>query len=152
MIIPRIKSVIDGRAMDGVTSFRIHSGPDMTQVRTKAFLSILISLSSSVQERCLIRWTEVFLISTQPPGTSLGNHIRHPTRYFHRSQCAGEPPDPARASEVVARAVCQALQPGLVSLKQETGGSPLAVRVSTGPDNVSTQIILHRPQTTLHRP
>ena len=52
---------------------------------------------------------------------------------------SGEPPDPARASEVVARAVCQALQPGLVSLKQETGGSPLAVRVSTGPDNVSTQ-------------
>ena len=25
--------MIDGLAMDGVTSFRIHSGPDMTQVR-----------------------------------------------------------------------------------------------------------------------
>ena len=40
MIISRIKSVIDGRAMDGVTSFRIHSGPDMTQVRTGPCLSI----------------------------------------------------------------------------------------------------------------
>ena len=28
-----IKSVIDGKAMDGITSFRIHSGPDMTQDR-----------------------------------------------------------------------------------------------------------------------
>ena len=46
-----IKSVIDGRAMDGVTSYRIHSGPDMTQ------------------GRCLIRWTEVFLISTQHPNS-----------------------------------------------------------------------------------
>ena len=29
-----IKSVIDGRAMDGITSYRIHSGPDMTQDRS----------------------------------------------------------------------------------------------------------------------
>ena len=28
-----IRSVIDGKAMDGITSFRIHSGPDMTQDR-----------------------------------------------------------------------------------------------------------------------
>ena len=100
----------------------------------------------------MIRWTEVFLISTQPPGTSLGNNIIHRSRYYQRSQCSGDPPDPARASEVVARAVCQALQPGLVSLKQETGGSPLAVRVSTGPDNVSTLIdyIYYRLHFTLH--
>ena len=29
-----IKSVLDGKAMDGITSFRIHSGPDMTQDRS----------------------------------------------------------------------------------------------------------------------
>ena len=82
MIIPRIKSVIDGRAMDGVTSFRIHSGPDMTQVRTETFLDWMI-LSYLLQDRCLIRWTEVFLISTQPPGPRLGNNIGQHSRYFH---------------------------------------------------------------------
>ena len=85
----------------------------------------------------MIRWTEVFLISTQPPGTTLGNKQKI-FKLVTDSPFSGEPPDPARASEVLARAVCQALQPGLVSLRQETGGSPLAVRVSTGPDNVST--------------
>merc|ERR1712098_590252 len=95
-----IKSVIDGRAMDGVTSYRIHSGPEMTQ------------------EFCLIRWTEVFLISTQNPNMS-----------------QGEPPDPARASEGVARGVCVALLPGLATIKSSEL-SPLAIRVSTEPDNV----------------
>jgi len=95
-----IKSVIDGRAMDGVTSYRIHSGPEMTQ------------------EYCLIRWTEVFLISTQNPNMS-----------------QGDPPDPARASEGVARGVCVALLPGLATLKS-SDLSPLAIRVSTQPDNV----------------
>ena len=32
-----IRSVIDGKAMDGITSFRIHSGPDMTQDRWVEF-------------------------------------------------------------------------------------------------------------------
>ena len=27
-----IKSVLDGKPMDGISSLRIHSGPDMTQV------------------------------------------------------------------------------------------------------------------------
>ena len=34
--------MIDGRAMDGVTSFRIHSGPDMTQVRTETFIMYIV--------------------------------------------------------------------------------------------------------------
>ena len=53
--------------------------------------------------------------------------------------CPGEgPPDPARASEGVARAVCVALLPSLETLRQEEK-SPLAVRVSTQPDNVSKE-------------
>jgi len=96
-----IKSVLDGKAMDGISSLRIHSGPDMTQ------------------DRCLIRWTEVFLINTGDKGT--------PTH--------GDPPDPARAAEGVARSVCVALMPHLAQLKQE-GLSPLAVRVCLDPDNV----------------
>ena len=32
-ILHRIKSVLDGKAMDGISSLRIHSGPDMTQDR-----------------------------------------------------------------------------------------------------------------------
>ena len=96
--------MIDGKAMDGVTSFRIHSGPDMTH------------------NRCLIRWTEVFLISTNS-STNTGSLT--------------EPPDPARASEGVARSVCVALLPSLDMIRQQEL-SPLAVRVSTQPDNVST--------------
>jgi MAD (mothers against decapentaplegic) interacting protein len=96
-----IKSVLDGKAMDGVSSLRIHSGPDMTQ------------------DRCLIRWTEVFLINTGESGT--------PTH--------GDPPDPARAAEGVARSVCVALMPHLAQLKGE-GLSPLAVRVCLDPENV----------------
>jgi len=96
-----IKSVLDGKAMDGISSLRIHSGPDMTQ------------------DRCLIRWTEVFLINTGDKGT--------PTH--------GDPPDPARAAEGVARSVCVALMPHLAQLKQEEL-SPLAVRVCLDPDNV----------------
>ena len=61
---------------------------------------------------CLIRWTEVFIISSL------------------------DPPDPARAAEGVARAVCLALLPSLPSMK-DGDLSPLAVRVSTDPDNVS---------------
>ena len=54
--------------------------------------------------------------------------------------CPGEgPPDPARASEGVARAVCVALLPSLETLRQEEK-SPLAVRVSTQPDNVSKRV------------
>ena len=42
-----IRSVIDGKAMDGITSFRIHSGPDMTQDRWGEFvLSDVTSLTS----------------------------------------------------------------------------------------------------------
>lgn len=96
-----IKSVLDGKAMDGISSLRIHSGPDMTQ------------------DRCLIRWTEVFLINTGDKGSPIH----------------GDPPDPARAAEGVARAVCVALMPHLLQLKEE-GLSPLAVRVSLEPDNV----------------
>ena len=66
------------------------------------------------QERCLIRWTEVFILETE-----------------HSNSV-----DPARVSEGVARAVCVALLPGLEQMRDE-GLSPLAVRVSTEPDNVS---------------
>ena len=52
----------------------------------------------------------------------------------------GEPPDPARASEGVARAVGVALLPSLDNIKSQEL-SPLAVRVSTEPDNVSSVII-----------
>ena len=52
----------------------------------------------------------------------------------------GEPPDPARASEGVARAVGVALLPSLDNIKSQEL-SPLAVRVSTEPDNVSFNII-----------
>ena len=53
--------------------------------------------------------------------------------------CPGEgPPDPARASEGVARAVCVALLPSLKTIRQEEK-SPLAVRASTQPDNVSRE-------------
>ena len=48
---------------------------------------------------------------------------------------SGDPPDPARAAEGVARAVYVALMPHLLQLKEE-GLSPLAVRVSLEPDNV----------------
>ena len=78
--------------------------------------------------------------------TASGVHFRYETedhiishKSYLTSHITGEPPDPARASEGVARAVCQALQPSLVSLRQEDS-SPLAVRVSTQPDNVSSNI------------
>jgi len=54
-----IKSVIDGKAMDGVPSLRIHSGPDMRS------------------ESHLIRWTELFLIKNE--GARPGQE-RDPTR------------------------------------------------------------------------
>ena len=65
---------------------------------------------------CLIRWTEVFLVSTAPGAP-------------------GEASDPARAAEGVARAVCVALLPTITQMKDQDL-SPLAVRVSTDPDNV----------------
>ena len=52
---------------------------------------------------------------------------------------SGDPPDPARAAEGVARAVCVALMPHLLQLKEE-GLSPLAVRVSLEPDNVMYEV------------
>ena len=108
-----IRSVIDGKAMDGITSFRIHSGPDMTQDRWGEFvLSERHTSHLTPVCSCLIRWTEVFIISSV------------------------DPPDPARAAEGVARAVCLALLPSLTIMK-EADLSPLAVRVSTDPDNVS---------------
>ena len=109
-----IKSVIDGKAMDGITSFRIHSGPDMTQDRWEEFTLDQTSDLTPVVCSCLIRWTEVFIISSL------------------------DPPDPARAAEGVARAVCVALLPNLTMMK-DGDLSPLAVRVSTDPDNVSRQ-------------
>lgn len=42
----RVKSSVDGKAMDGVSSIRIHSGTDY------------------VGSGHLIRWTEVFLVKT----------------------------------------------------------------------------------------
>ena len=100
--------MIDGRAMDGVTSFRIHSGPDMTH------------------NRCLIRWTEVFLISSSSSGSG--------------SSGSEQPSEPARASEGVARSVCVALLPSLEMIRSQQL-SPLAVRVATQPDNVSTGFV-----------
>jgi len=97
-----IKSVLDGKPMDGISSLRIHSGPDMTQ------------------DRCLIRWTEVFLINTgERPGATTN----------------GDAPAPARAAEGIARAVSVALLPHLQALKEE-GLTPLAVRVTLDQDNV----------------
>merc|ERR1719219_2883461 len=97
-----IKSVLDGKPMDGISSLRIHSGPDMTQ------------------DRCLIRWTEVFLINTgERPGATTN----------------GDAPAPARAAEGIARAVSVALLPHLQALKEE-GLTPLAVRVTLDQDIV----------------
>lgn len=96
-----IKSVIDGRAMDGVSSLRIHSGPDM------------------MGDKHLIRWTEVFLINTGEAGTPP----------------PGDPPDPARASEGVARATCIALLPHLNQLKMDDL-TPVGVRVVLDQDKV----------------
>jgi len=95
-----IKSVIDGRAMDGVGSLRIHCGPD---IRT---------------DKHVLRWTEVFLITTPDPAARGGE------------------PEPTRVAEGVARAVGVALLPHLGLLK-EAGLSPLAVRVTLNQDNVS---------------
>ena len=36
-----IKSVLDGKPMDGISSLRIHSGPDMTQVIDLTILYIM---------------------------------------------------------------------------------------------------------------
>ena len=77
-------------------------------------LSVTSHLTLHTCCSCLIRWTEVFIISSV------------------------DPPDPARAAEGVARAVCVALLPSLTVMK-EAELSPLAVRVSTDPDNVSGQ-------------
>jgi len=96
-----IKSVIDGQPMDGISSLRIHSGPDM------------------MGETHLIRWTEVFLINTGEAGTPP----------------PGDPPDPARASEGVARATCIALLPHLSQLRKDDL-SPLGVRVFLDQDKV----------------
>ena len=51
----------------------------------------------------------------------------------------GDPPDPAKAAEGVARSVCVALMPHLAQLKND-GLTPLAVRVCLEPDNVSTTV------------
>lgn len=96
-----IKSVIDGRPMDGVSSLRIHSGPDM------------------MGDKHLIRWTEVFLINTGEAGTPP----------------PGDPPDPARSSEGVARATCIALLPHLNQLKMDDL-TPVGVRVVLDQDKV----------------
>lgn len=44
----RVKSQIDGRAFDGISSIRLHSGRDYVSDRSNHF----------------IRWTEVFLLSS----------------------------------------------------------------------------------------
>ena len=62
---------------------------------------------------------------------------------FRKIFFLGDPPDPARASEGVARGVCVALLPGLATLKS-SDLSPLAIRVSTQPDNVSKSLLLFK--------
>ena len=67
-ILHRIKSVLDGKAMDGISSLRIHSGPDMTQDRLSE-INVCMDYINIFFFRCLIRWTEVFLINTGDKGT-----------------------------------------------------------------------------------
>ena len=124
-----IKSVIDGQPMDGISSLRIHSGPDM------------------MGETHLIRWTEVFLINTGEAGTPPpGNASRlDVTSLAEPPQCPGDPPDPARASEGVARATCIALLPHLSQLRKDDL-SPLGVRVFLDQDKVAARRLYYRIQ------
>ena len=70
----------------------------------------------------LIRWTEVFLlpVKNQDRGT--------------------DTEDPARAAGHLARAICMALTPLLGKLK-EADLTPLGVRVTLDPENVSTVLL-----------
>ena len=69
-----IRSVIDGKAMDGITSFRIHSGPDMTQDRWGEF--VLSELSDLSPHTCLQLFDQMdgglHHLLSRPPGPRPG--------------------------------------------------------------------------------
>ena len=49
-----IKSVLDGKPMDGISSLRIHSGPDMTQVIDLTILYIMYNQRIMYNVSCII--------------------------------------------------------------------------------------------------
>ncbi len=100
--------------------------------------------------RVLIRWSEVFLIDSEEGGggrSAAGRLSSSPLHHVPNDDdhdvALGDPPDPTRAAELVARAVSVALLPHLPTLNQEQL-SPLAVRVclDLDPDNVSVCMCL----------
>ena len=98
--------------------------------------------------RVLIHWSEVFLIDSEEGGggrSAAGRLSSSPLHHVPNDDdhdvALGDPPDPTRAAEEVARAVSVALLPRLPTLNQEQL-SPLAVRVclDLDPDNVSVYV------------
>ena len=49
-----IKSVLDGKPMDGISSLRIHSGPDMTQVIDLTIIYIMYNQCIMYNVSCII--------------------------------------------------------------------------------------------------
>ena len=49
-----IKSVLDGKPMDGISSLRIHSGPDMTQVIDLTIIYIMYNQRIMYNVSCII--------------------------------------------------------------------------------------------------
>ena len=70
----------------------------------------------------MIRWTEVFILPNNKEQTGESEY--------------SEPPDPTRLTSHIAKAISMALLPHLKSLKTKDL-SPLAVKVSLDPENVS---------------
>ena len=49
-----IKSVLDGKPMDGISSLRIHSGPDMTQVIDLTIIYIMYNQRIMYNVSCIM--------------------------------------------------------------------------------------------------
>ncbi|XP_039286923.1 uncharacterized protein LOC111051534 isoform X2 [Nilaparvata lugens] len=108
-----VKSMIDGRPLDGVPSMRVHSG---------------IDFSGNLR---IIRWTEVFILqSEEQSGVGSGGGGGGKA-----GAGAGDPVDISRLSESLAQATCLALVPFL-DLLAAAGLTAVAVRANIHPDNV----------------
>jgi len=103
-----VKSCVDGRPMDGVSSVRMIHSPSSSEFAGKSHL---------------VRWTEVFIM---PNGTAdeTGSGFA----------VAAAELDPTRVASVFAKAVCVAVIPLLKQLKNQSL-SPFAVKISLDPEN-----------------
>ena len=112
MSFSRVKSLVNGESLEGISSIRLHSGRDYVDDRQRLF----------------IRWTEVFLLSSSMEAGGNGPAA---------ASALMDPPDPMSAATAAAKSICAALaaSKNLKAIK-EGGHSPLAVRITLDPEMV----------------